>query len=547
MVSPALSQLLERARVRFGLEVEVFDAGLNPLYPEGGTHLARVIQDSPVVRRTLLDALAGGRAERIDGAGAHYRLYPLRQSAGLRQASGLLAIRRSGADGAMVGDAEPWSDLARAVVETDLASSETLAGEQQRSRRLSGAFRFVEFITESKDEATLTESLVQAAAVWYDVDARLYRRDLTGDYVLETWLPGAALDAAPTRLNRALVTEFSDLRRLVSAAELGPASNAAVNSNDALLVPIGVSGEADRVLVSIGSVPVEADVVLRLVSRVAAVQFDALARERTADARREFDGLLADTTKVPELIAVRVIHALAQSIQARSGSLSLTRQGMTRRIAAVGPSPSEERASVPAESQLTPDRLVCRIVFGGGDFAVLDMQVAPSRQFSVTDAMMAESCARALRTWLAGTLTSFDATAAILDVPSTGVPAFLTRIQEELERARRFDLRLSLILVDVPARPEAMAALQEALRRELRGSDVTGAMGGTQVAALLTHTDALGLDNVVRRLRQRLADTAERLNVSDLKLGQAAYSPEVRTADALLEMALRQAEPVIVH
>ena len=88
---------------------------------------------------------------------------------------------------------------------------------------------------------------------------------------------------------------------------------------------------------------------------------------------------------------------------------------------------------------------------------------------------------------------------------------------------------------------------QEALRRELRGSDVTGAMGGTRVAALLTHTDALGLDNVVRRVRQRLADTAERLNVSGLRLGQAAFSPEVRTADALLEMALRQAEPVIVH
>ncbi len=35
-----------------------------------------------------------------------------------------------------------------------------------------------------------------------------------------------------------------------------------------------------------------------------------------------------------------------------------------------------------------------------------------------------------------------------------------------------------------------MAQLQDALKRELRGSDVTGTMSGTQVAALLTHTDA---------------------------------------------------------
>ena len=98
MVSPALSQLLERARARFGLEVEVLDAGLNSLYPEGGSDLGRIIQDSPAVRRALLDALAGGRAERLDGNGVNYRFYPLRQSPKRRQAAGLLAIRRSGPD-----------------------------------------------------------------------------------------------------------------------------------------------------------------------------------------------------------------------------------------------------------------------------------------------------------------------------------------------------------------------------------------------------------------------------------------------------------------
>jgi hypothetical protein len=127
------------------------------------------------------------------------------------------------------------------------------------------------------------------------------------------------------------------------------------------------------------------------------------------------------------------------------------------------------------------------------------------------------------------------------------VSTFVTRIQEELERAKRFDLRLALILIDVDAPSDAAQPLEDALRRELRGSDVTGAMSGTRVAALLTHTDALGLDNVVRRVKQRLADAAERLNVSELTLGQAAFSPDMRNAEALLELALRQAEPVIVH
>ena len=37
MLSPALSELLERARTRFGLEVEVMDATLKHVYPDGTT------------------------------------------------------------------------------------------------------------------------------------------------------------------------------------------------------------------------------------------------------------------------------------------------------------------------------------------------------------------------------------------------------------------------------------------------------------------------------------------------------------------------------
>ena len=542
MVSPALSQLLERARARFGLDVEVLDAGLKCVYPEGGSDLDRMIQDSPSVRRALLDALAGARPERLDGDGISYQFYPLRHSPKRRQAAGLLAIRRSGSDGSPAVDAEPWSEIARAVVETDLAASETLGAERQRSRRLSGAFRFAEFITESADESALSRALVQAAAIWYDVDARIFRRDLSGAFALDSWLPGVQPDPK-WRLSHDFVGQGSDLRRLASAAELSEAGA----GHDALLVPMTAAGPADWVLALIGAVPADAEVVLRLIARIAGMQYAAFAERRAQAARRQFDGQLADTTKVPELVAIRVVHLLSELLQASSGSLTLTRLGMTRRIAAVGSTSGEALTSVPPDGLRSPDRIVCTLALGGEGTAVLDLRPGAARQFSTDDAVVADACASALRTWLAGTLTSFDATAAILDGTTSGVPPFLTRIQEELARARRFDLRLSLILIDVHAPSDTVALLQEALRGELRGSDVTGAMGGTLVAALLTHTDALGLDNVVRRVKQRLADTAERLNVSNLKLGQAAFSPEVRTADALLELALRQAEPVIVH
>jgi hypothetical protein len=175
------------------------------------------------------------------------------------------------------------------------------------------------------------------------------------------------------------------------------------------------------------------------------------------------------------------------------------------------------------------------------------MRPASGTSFTTDGAAACEACVSVLQTWLLGSLASFDAPHVIIDEIVPLSPAFSERIQEELERARRFDLRLALVRIDVAAPSEAVSEIQEALRRELRGSDVTGKMSGSLVVALLTHTDAMGLDNVVRRLKQRLADAAERLNVSDLRLGQAAVSPEVRTADALLALALRQAEPLIVH
>ena len=77
MLSSSLSQLFERARTRFGLEVEVLDATLQHVYPESTTALTRLIEESPVIRQSLLNALADGRPEQLDGAGLQYQVFPL--------------------------------------------------------------------------------------------------------------------------------------------------------------------------------------------------------------------------------------------------------------------------------------------------------------------------------------------------------------------------------------------------------------------------------------------------------------------------------------
>ena len=43
--------------------------------------------------------------------------------------------------------------------------------------------------------------MVQAAAVWFDVDARIFEREIAGEFVLHTALPGAQVEDSARRLN----------------------------------------------------------------------------------------------------------------------------------------------------------------------------------------------------------------------------------------------------------------------------------------------------------------------------------------------------------
>ena len=133
-------------------------------------------------------------------------------------------------------------------------ASETLGDERLRSRRLCPArSASLNSSLRSADEPALSRALVQAAAIWYDVDARIYRRDLSGAFSSTPGSQGVQPEADSNRLSRSRRwLRRSDLRRLASARELGETAA----GHDALLLPISVGGRADWVLALIGTVPV---------------------------------------------------------------------------------------------------------------------------------------------------------------------------------------------------------------------------------------------------------------------------------------------------
>jgi diguanylate cyclase (GGDEF)-like protein len=132
------------------------------------------------------------------------------------------------------------------------------------------------------------------------------------------------------------------------------------------------------------------------------------------------------------------------------------------------------------------------------------------------------------------------------------------RVREELERARRYSLSFSVILLGVDELnsvrehegPEAAERLRrdvaEALRRELRLPDFVVAYGANEFAIVLPETGPAGARQSVLRVRERLAvvpsDGDPRLEHPRFSAGIISYPhPAVSQTDelyAMLEAAL---------
>jgi len=545
MLSTSLSQLLERARTRFGLEVEVLDATLQHVYPASTTALGRMIEESPIVRQSLLAALADGRPEQLGDGGAQYQVFPLRRAARVRQASALVAVRRSERHNDSIDDERAWPELARAIVEADFAASEALSDERQHSRRLLATLRFLRHLVETDTEADLAHAIVQAAAVWFDVDARIFQRELSGEFVLHTSLPGAHVEDSAKRLSPHWFANAGDTIRTGPISDWGQT----VSGTDVVLVPLSVGGHPEWVLALIGAFPQDAESLFAVLGRIVGVQLETIRSKQRDRTRDQFQTVIEQGGSVPELLAVRFVRELADKTGAVYASLVLNRHGQERRVACIGTSNEVPAASGgSAVDEFTPTHFVCSLPLGETTFARLDLRPSPDQSFRPEAELVTRVAVRVLQPWLVGAEPSLG------DVTREAVrPAlseFVRRIEEELERAKRFDLRLSLVLVNItPAASGAeksTALMQAVVRQELRGSDVLGIMNGDKVAALLTHTDDAGSNKVVTRLRRRLGETASRFNLAGVRVGYAAFSPECRTAEALLSQAAKDAQPVSV-
>jgi len=131
---------------------------------------------------------------------------------------------------------------------------------------------------------------------------------------------------------------------------------------------------------------------------------------------------------------------------------------------------------------------------------------------------------------------------------------FHQRLGEEIERAKRYELSLAVIIADIDnlkgyndARGEAagdkvLLLVADAVRSQMRRSDVACRYSGDEFAAILMHTDSARSQIVIERMGKSLASKLKELNdpaTADLSLsaGLASYPDDATTADDLVRLA----------
>ncbi|GAB3260924.1 sensor domain-containing diguanylate cyclase [Chitinimonas naiadis] len=145
--------------------------------------------------------------------------------------------------------------------------------------------------------------------------------------------------------------------------------------------------------------------------------------------------------------------------------------------------------------------------------------------------------------------------------PLTGIANrgyFMERAEQEWFRARRYDHRLCLLLLDIDhfklvndsyghdAGDQVLRAFTDRLQTQLRETDVFGRIGGEEFAVLLLENDDALLREVAERLRNSLAATPILLaDGSPLFVTVSIGSSHCRPEEMTLEVLLKQADQAL--
>ena len=535
-LSQAAWALLDLLQEQLGVSVEVLDTNLRPLMPAGFGDAAAAADHAAVAGETAKSLRSG--EIRIDrSTGRSIGIFPIRVA---RQVAGALVIsrKRSWPDtsGAEV-NIERAGHIVRTALESDISLNKQLVDARYRTRRAHGILRFLAQLGAMEAERELMNAVIQAASVWFDVDCRIYERQPDGSFALAATLPGAEQRHAVPRIDKTRAEKLISSRRFASGGDLEDLGLIG-RKEEVLVLPIGAP-TPDWLMILAGSIDQDVEVTLAAIAGVLGGKVQARERARIETWQQRLASVMDENGRTPERVLLKLLEMLAADVDATEARISLVCGESERVLAALAPAaPPTDQPAVSPPDLSESDRHVATVELPSGARVRVTLRAGKShREVSLQLA----SWVQALRPWLREAIGGLTTTPSLFDA-AVEMTSFERRIQEEIERARRFNLGLGLVVIGGGATPRSLDPIVAAIRAELRASDLIGRIRGGQVAVLLVHSEPVGADSVVGRLRQRLGMLGAEVSVTDVSVGKATFSPDVMSADALIAQALRQVQ-----
>ncbi|HXV18877.1 MAG TPA: GGDEF domain-containing protein, partial [Candidatus Omnitrophota bacterium] len=127
------------------------------------------------------------------------------------------------------------------------------------------------------------------------------------------------------------------------------------------------------------------------------------------------------------------------------------------------------------------------------------------------------------------------------------------RLEEEMDRARRFGFKLSFLMIDIDyfknfndqyghlVGDVVLKQVSETIKKNVREIDIVGRYGGEEFGVLLVETDESGAFFVAERIRRAIADRPFRAYDENLRVtisvGCSTHSPALNDVNLLIEAA----------
>ena len=437
--------------------------------------------------------------------------------------------------------------------------------EGDRQRRQSAVLRFLSLMHEFASERDLVQALVQAAAVWFDLDVRAYHRELSGRFVLGLRLPGAPADGSPEEIDAAGFLKGSSAIRLSSMADLEQLGWHNVQ-HEVLVLPLARGREVDWLLLAVDPVGSEAESTLSVACGIAGGVLERLQQSSERKTEARVARRLADGHGSVPALAQNALEELVAGVGASRARLVLKPEAASQPVtlALVGPSLDSLEATdlVPGARRVSPECLVLARRVTGGGVAVVSLGAAAGARFGPADLRLAEAGAGVLAAWLGGVTAATEARAeaiaspgdarAVQEPPSAAAPAVPTptapaALDAEMERIRRLSLKGGVLVASFgsgePPVESAVSSVIDAMRQELRSSDMLAQLAGGDIAALLVRSSPEGVAAAAWRVRKRLERVARERRMPPVVLGHTLYPAEgAQSLNALVARA-RQQEP----